>query len=147
MRRHQTKKRRRKIVFFVSQIFLTIFVSLLMTSLGMTMGFTAIFLPQIRNESDPVYMNDDIGSWYASVNNLAAPFGSLTAGVVMDYFGRRMSIFIPIIPMILLYAWTSVTESVTSLFVCRLLLGYFTNFIPVSCQVCVPYECTNDNQI
>lgn len=107
----------------------------MMASLAMTMGFTAIFLPQLRNASDPLYMDSSTGSWYASINNLASPIGSATAGIVMDRFGRRMSILVPLIPTILLWSLTALAESVTILFFCRFLIGFFMGFVPVTCQV------------
>lgn len=109
----------------------------MMASLAMTMGFTAIFLPQMRNVSDPLYMDDSAGSWYASINNLASPLGSLSAGIVMDRYGRRISILFPLIPTILLWAWTALAQSVTVLFICRTVIGFCMGFVPVTCQVIV----------
>lgn len=114
---------------------LTAIVSSMMASVAMTMGYTAIFLPQVRNVSDPLYMDDSTGSWYASINNLASPLGSLAAGIVMDRFGRRMSILVPLIPTILLWALNAIAQSVTVLFICRTVIGFFMGFVPVTCQV------------
>lgn len=114
---------------------LTAIVSMMMASVAATMGFTAVFLPQVRNISDPLYMDNSTGSWYASINNLASPFGSLTAGFVMDRFGRRTSILLPLIPIILLWALNALAESLTVLFLCRTLIGFFIGFVPVTCQV------------
>lgn len=118
------------------------FVSSMMASVAMTMGYTAIFLPQLRNVSDPLYMDDSTGSWYASINNLASPLGSLAAGIVMDHYGRRISILVPIIPIILLWSLTALAQSTTILFFCRTLIGFFTGFVPVTCQIYLA-ECTD----
>lgn len=107
----------------------------MMASVAMTMGFTAIFLPQVRNVTDPLHMDDSTSSWYASINNLAAPLGSFAAGMVMDRFGRRMSILLPLIPTILLWSMTAIAQSVPVLFFCRTVIGLFTGFVPVTCQV------------
>lgn len=106
-----------------------------MASVAMNMGFTAIFLPQVRNNTDPLYMDSSTGSWYASINNLASPLGSLSAGIVMDRFGRRMSFFVPLVPTILLWSLTALAESIDVQFFCRTVIGFFMGFVPVTCQV------------
>lgn len=110
-------------------------VASMMGSLAMTMGFTAIFLPQVRIVDGPLHMDDSTSSWYASINGLASPFGSISAGFVMDRFGRRTSIFLPLIPIIVLWSLTASAQSLTTLFICRMALGYFLTFIPVTCQI------------
>lgn len=114
---------------------LTAIVSLMMASVAMSMGFTAIFLPQVRNVTDPLYMDNSTSSWYASINNLASPLGSFAAGIVMDRFGRRMSILLPLVPTILLWSMTALAETVPILFFCRTLIGLVMGFVPVTCQV------------
>lgn len=121
--------------FGTLQILLSIIVTSAMSSVANAMGFTAIFLPHARNTTSPLYMDEYTIPWYASINSLASLFGSLSAGFLMDRFGRRISFMAPFIPIILLWCFTASARSVGVLFFCRIGLGYFLAFIPVTCQI------------
>lgn len=107
----------------------------MMTSIGMSLSYAAILLPQVRNESDPFYMDHNMGSWYASLTSLSSILGSICAGIMLDRYGRRLTFFVPLVPMIAMWVFTAVATSHSALFISRALLGLFSGFIPVTCQV------------
>lgn len=110
-------------------------VSFEMISLAQMLSFPAQFLPQMRNASDPLYMNSEYGSWYTSINSLISPIGSLAGGFIMDHYGRRVALAAPLIPLIFAWILTAVTQSYYVLFICRALLGLCGGISPPACQV------------
>lgn len=117
------------------KILLTIVVSFEMISLAQMLSYPAQILPQLRNETDPLYMNADAGSWYTSINSLLAPIGSMVGGIMMDRYGRRIALTAPLIPLILAWIATAVTQSYYVIFISRAILGICGGFGPPVCQV------------
>lgn len=116
-----------------------------MISLAQMLAYPAQFLPQVRNASNPMYMNSEAGSWYTSLNSLTSPIGSLMAGTIMDRYGRRIALAVPLIPYILSWTATAVTESYYVLFICRAILGACGGFGPPACQVCISFSSNSIN--
>lgn len=111
-----------------------------MMSLAQMLSFPAQFLPQLRNDTDPLYMNIEYGSWFTSINSLTSPIGSLAAGFMMDRYGRRVALAAPLIPMIVSWILIAVTQSYYVIFICRAILGICGGFGPPVCQVCNCFE-------
>lgn len=122
-------------IYFNFKILLTVIVSFEMISLAQMLSYPAQILPQLRNDTDSLYMNADAGSWYTSINSLLAPVGSLAGGIMMDRYGRRVALLAPLIPMILSWTATAVTQSYYILFISRAVLGICGGFGPPVCQV------------
>lgn len=107
----------------------------MMSTVGMSLSYAAILLPQVRNETDPFYMDAHSGSWFASLTSLTSIPGSIMAGIFLDKYGRKFTLFIPLIPMVLMWTWTAVATSTKVLFISRAIIGLCSGFIPVTCQV------------
>lgn len=76
-----------------------------------------------------------MGSWFTSVNSLSSPIGSLIAGIVMDRYGRKIALALPLIPLIGSWISTATSQDFTALFVSRIVLGFCGGFAPPVCQV------------
>lgn len=71
----------------------------------------------------------------ASVHSLAAPVGSFASGPLMDYFGRRPTLMISIVPLIL--GWTLLATATNHIFllVGRMLAGMSVGLMAAPSQV------------
>ncbi|PSN45089.1 hypothetical protein C0J52_05093 [Blattella germanica] len=58
------------------------------------MGYSAVALPLLG-------LNEEDGTWFASIASIATPFGCLMAGPILDAIGRRYMILLVNIPFIL----------------------------------------------
>lgn len=110
-------------------------VTPVMISMAHMLAFPALLLPQLRNETDPLYMDREVGSWFTSINSLISPLGSLIGGFMMDRFGRKIALMTPIIPIIALWIITATAQSHALLFISRAFLGVCAGFVPPACQV------------
>lgn len=108
-----------------------------MVSASATLAFSSIFLPQVRQSisSDEIHMNAESESWYASLNNLASPLGSIVAGIILDKYGRRTAILLPLIPTVIAWIATAISKTVTLVFMSRFVLGFCGGFGPLASQV------------
>ncbi|XP_069696075.1 facilitated trehalose transporter Tret1-like [Periplaneta americana] len=56
---------------------------------GMSMSHTVILIPHLQEENSTLYVDDQTGSFIASMYSIMAPIGYLSGGVLMDIWGRR----------------------------------------------------------
>merc|ERR1711981_619717 len=122
----------------LAQLFPTIIVNLAALSSGMGYGFSAIALPQLKevtknafSQSDsarsyyqPFTVDDDGGSWIASIFGLGAIFGGFAAAILGSKFGRRKSILILTIPDILGWLLIASSQNLSMILVGRFLQGF-----------------------
>lgn len=106
-----------------------------MMSIAHMIAFPALLVPQLRNQNDTLYFNDEDGSWYTSVYSLSSPFGSVMAGIIMDRYGRRIALATPLIPCIVSWIATASAKTHLVLFIGRIALGVIGGFGPTICQV------------
>ncbi|KAF5307092.1 hypothetical protein FQR65_LT07151 [Abscondita terminalis] len=67
----------------------TIFVAA--SSSGMAIGYSAVLLPQLKLNSSEIPVDDNMGSWIASIITGSMPVGSVISGVVVDRIGRILT--------------------------------------------------------
>lgn len=58
---------------------------------GFTTGFSAILLPQLQSNSSLIPINEEEGSWVASLAAFAMGPGCLLGGFVMQQYGRKFA--------------------------------------------------------
>ncbi|XP_022127217.1 facilitated trehalose transporter Tret1-like [Pieris rapae] len=86
---------------FKKQCFVTLGVSLNLSSHGLTMGFAAIALPQLRQPDSIIPIDDVTGSWISAILGFALIFGNFIIPTVMAKNGRRIANILSIITMLI----------------------------------------------
>uniref|UniRef100_A0A336M9V4 CSON007562 protein n=1 Tax=Culicoides sonorensis TaxID=179676 RepID=A0A336M9V4_CULSO len=115
----------------IMQVFMACLATFTALSSGMALGFPAITLQALTNQtiSGPLTLNSDQGSWFASINTIACPFGGLFSAYILDKLGRKRTLIL--INFISIISWgimafaskTDFTLMYTQLLVARFLIG------------------------
>lgn len=106
-----------------------------MIAMAQALAFPAVFLPQVTDANQTIYMDANTGSWYNSVNSLSSPIGSISIGIIMDRFGRRVALATPLFPLIISQLMTALSQSNLLLFLSRVTIGFCAGCIAPVCQV------------
>ncbi|ALC48648.1 CG4607 [Drosophila busckii] len=61
---------------------------------GMVVSMPSVTLDQLRDETQPFWLNKDEASWFASINNMACPLGGLLVSFLLDRIGRKQTILL-----------------------------------------------------
>lgn len=113
-------------------------------SAGMPIGYSAILLPQLNNTNSTLKINENLGSWIASIHSLSSPIGSLLSGPLLDLIGRKTLLQIATIPLCL--GWIligfSSTQHIWLMLVGRIFCGTAVGLTAVAGQVLVG-ECSD----
>ncbi|XP_049873513.1 facilitated trehalose transporter Tret1-like isoform X2 [Pectinophora gossypiella] len=84
-----------------NQCLITCAVLILAAGAGHPIGFSAVALPQLRNENSSLRIDNEMGSWIASIHSAATPLGSMMSGPVMEAIGRRRTLQASTLPLVL----------------------------------------------
>jgi len=92
-------------------------------SAGFTIGYSAIFLPQLQSESSSIPITLEQGSWIASLAAFAMAPGCLLGGFIMQKYGRKFSHYFLCLPTII--GWFSIyfAKSIPPILLGRFLTG------------------------
>lgn len=101
----------------------------------MPLGYSAIFLPQIRDPAEPINMDMEMESWFASIYGLALPLGSLLAGSTIERFGRLPTIRYPLILTVIGWVFIGLSQSMAPLLIGRFLIGVSNSLVAATSQV------------
>ncbi|XP_055325147.1 facilitated trehalose transporter Tret1-like [Sitodiplosis mosellana] len=93
-------------------------------SVGMTIGYSAILLPELQHPSSRIHVDLEIASWIASIALLPMAFGCLVAGYLMDRFGRKMTILALNVPFTVGWCIISMSDCMFWLLFGRILTGF-----------------------
>lgn len=90
---------------------------------GLTVGFTAVLLPQLQRPGSSIVVDDVSGSWIASILGFALVTGNFIVPTIMAKSGRKTANLVSILPMLI--GWFSIllATSVPSLLLARFLQG------------------------
>ncbi|XP_014484649.1 PREDICTED: facilitated trehalose transporter Tret1-2 homolog [Dinoponera quadriceps] len=119
----------------LAQCLVTGAVLLLATGGGMPIGYSAVLLPQLSEPNSIVQVNQNLGSWIASVHSLATPFGSLLSGPLTETIGRRGTLQLSAIPLCIGWLIIGFSRSVISILVGRVICGLSVGLMAVPAQV------------
>ncbi|EDV92198.1 facilitated trehalose transporter Tret1 [Drosophila grimshawi] len=61
---------------------------------GMVISMPSVTLNQLRDDTQPFWLDKDEASWFASINNMACPLGGLMVGFFLDRIGRKYTILL-----------------------------------------------------
>uniref|UniRef100_A0A1B6K8I2 Major facilitator superfamily (MFS) profile domain-containing protein n=1 Tax=Graphocephala atropunctata TaxID=36148 RepID=A0A1B6K8I2_9HEMI len=90
---------------------------------GITLGFSAILIPQLEAPDSEIKVNKEDISWIASVIALVVPVGAVFTGYIVDRIGRTNTIRLAAVPYIIGWICIATAHNFTFLIIGRLLTG------------------------
>ncbi|KAJ9590842.1 hypothetical protein L9F63_016122, partial [Diploptera punctata] len=90
---------------------------------GMSMGHSAVLLPQIQAENSTIVISEEIGSWITSVYSIIGPIGSIVGGFSVDAFGRKRTHIIADCCMVLGWILITCAQNESMLLLARIMEG------------------------
>lgn len=101
----------------------------------MPIGYSAVLLPQLYNSTDDLKIDLAMGSWIASVHSLSTPIGSFVSGSIADRYGRRFTLIIAVIPLLIGWSFLAMSQSHAHLLIGRLIAGAAVGLLGAPAQV------------
>jgi len=102
---------------------------------GMVFGFSAVTIPQLQEADSFIKIDEEQASWIASLSSIATPFGCILSGYLMDLIGRKRTLIITEIPLILGWILISTSTNVETIYVGRLLVGLGSGMVGAPARV------------
>ncbi|CAB3242996.1 unnamed protein product [Arctia plantaginis] len=102
---------------------------------GMAFGFSATALPQMKEQLN---ITDSQSSWIASLSSAGTPVGCLLSGYLMDNIGRRNTLIITEIPLILGWLLIAFAQNIPMIYAGRLMIGLGCGMVGAPARV---YTC------
>ncbi|CAH2061115.1 unnamed protein product, partial [Iphiclides podalirius] len=90
---------------------------------GLTSGYSAILLPQLKQPGSVIPWDENTASWIAAMAALPMAPGCLISGWMMEKCGRRLSHFIVCAPLLLGWIFIACANNLTLMLVGRFLTG------------------------
>uniref|UniRef100_A0A8C8TCQ9 Solute carrier family 2 (facilitated glucose transporter), member 6 n=1 Tax=Peromyscus maniculatus bairdii TaxID=230844 RepID=A0A8C8TCQ9_PERMB len=108
------------------RVFLATFAAVLGNfSFGYALVYTSPVIPALKLSSDPaLHLNKIQASWFGSVFTLGAAAGGLSAMVLNDLLGRKLSIMFSAVPSVIGYALMAGARGLWMLLLGRTLTGF-----------------------
>lgn len=127
----------------IAQLLPTLIVNLAAISSGLSLGFSAIVLPQLDmeygEEGDGLYRPFTIGmeggSWIASIFGLGAVVGGFAVSYLGARFGRRKSIIILAVPDLIGWIFIAAAQNLPMMLIGRFLNGFCAAGFSPSIQI------------
>lgn len=92
-------------------------------NVGFAFGFSAVAVPQLRSGNSFIHVNENEGSWIASLSSAGTPIGCILGGYLMDAFGRRKTLIITEIPLIIGWLMIAFATNVPLIYAGRIFVG------------------------
>jgi len=117
----------------VKQLLPTLVINLAALSSGLSLGFSAIAIPQLKSNAtwygqtelyQPFNLNMESGSWIASIFGLGAIFGGFAAGYLGAKFGQRKTMFMLAVPDIVAWIFIASAQNIPMMLFGRFLAGF-----------------------
>lgn len=90
---------------------------------GINMSFSSILLPQLTADDSDIIIDKSEASWIASLVTIALPVGALTAGVLMDRYGRKRMCMITTLPFIVAWLLQANAKTAWQIYIARIIAG------------------------
>ncbi|KAM3961615.1 putative sugar transporter protein 5 [Aphomia sociella] len=105
---------------------------------GMAFGFSATSLPQLKSPDSTIHVTDNEASWIASFSAVGTPIGCILSGYLMDNIGRRLTLIITEVPLILGWLLIATAQNIEMIYIGRLLVGLGSGMVGAPARV---YTC------
>ncbi|XP_013186921.1 facilitated trehalose transporter Tret1 [Amyelois transitella] len=119
----------------LNQALITCTVLILAAGAGHPIGFSAVALPQLRVENTSMQIDDEMGSWIASIHSAATPLGSMLSGPIMEAIGRRRTLQVCILPLIVGWIIIGTASHHALLLLGRIFCGFAVGIMAAPSQV------------
>ncbi|XP_059050037.1 facilitated trehalose transporter Tret1-like [Achroia grisella] len=119
----------------LNQGLITCAVLILAAGAGHPIGFSAVALPQLRDENSTMRIDEEMGSWIASIHSAATPLGSMLSGPVMEAIGRRRTLQACILPLILGWIIIGTAAHHALMLLGRIVCGFAVGIMAAPSQV------------
>jgi len=107
-----------------SKMFLAGFIANLPgLSAGLSMGFSAILIPQLQEPGAEITATLEQGSWIASLFVIGDLLGCVIGGPLADRFGRRLAILLDCLPLTIGWLLTWQAQCLDHLYIARAITG------------------------
>lgn len=118
-----------------NQCLITCAVLILATGAGHPIGFSAVALPQLRKENSSMTIDDEMGSWIASIHSAATPLGSMLSGPIMEAIGRRKTLQVSTLPLVIGWILIGTASHHAVLLLGRIVCGFAVGTLAAPSQV------------
>ncbi|XP_050350830.1 facilitated trehalose transporter Tret1-like isoform X1 [Nymphalis io] len=118
-----------------NQCLITCAVLILAAGAGHPIGFSAVALPQLRTENSSMRIDDEMGSWIASIHSAATPLGSMLSGPIMEAIGRRKTLQASTLPLIVGWILIGTASHHALLLLGRIVCGFAVGILAAPSQV------------
>ncbi|KAL4712559.1 hypothetical protein ACJJTC_007575 [Scirpophaga incertulas] len=108
---------------FMKQCFVTTGVALNIGGGATVMAFVTGMLPQLKDSTSGIYVDDAIGSWIAATPSMCLLIGNLITPTLMSIFGRKITNIISITIVIIGWLCLAIAEDITLILFARILQG------------------------
>ena len=130
-----------------SQLIAALIVNLAALSSGLSLGFSAIALPQLKGNLtenpdlyQPFHLNMESGSWVASIFGIGAIFGGFATAYLGSKFGRRRALMMMAIPDAIGWILIAASQNIPMILIGRFLSGFCAAGYSPSIQVSVFFK-------
>ncbi|XP_018318557.1 facilitated trehalose transporter Tret1-like isoform X2 [Agrilus planipennis] len=116
----------------IKQIIACCIAHSLVINAGINMSFSAILLPQLKENKKDIAITKSEASWIASLVAISLPLGSLLIGPLMDKFGRKKMCLATTLPYISAWLIHANATRVWHIYVARIIAGFTGGLSTVS---------------
>ncbi|XP_018318561.1 solute carrier family 2, facilitated glucose transporter member 8-like isoform X5 [Agrilus planipennis] len=121
----------------IKQIIACCIAHSLVINAGINMSFSAILLPQLKENKKDIAITKSEASWIASLVAISLPLGSLLIGPLMDKFGRKKMCLATTLPYISAWLIHANATRVWHIYVARIIAGFTGGFRFINRLTCI----------
>lgn len=117
------------------QVIAAVIANLGTINTGLVFGFSAVVIPQLKAKDSIIPIDDVQESWVASLSSAGTPFGCLLSGYVMDRLGRKKTLIMIEIPLIIGWLMIAFASNLGMIYAGRILVGFGSGLVGAPCRV------------
>jgi len=102
---------------------------------GLIFGFSAVAVPQLEAADSFIQIDEYQASWIASLSSAATPIGCIFSGYIMDSIGRRKTLLLTEVPLIIGWLLIAFASNVEMIYAGRILCGLGSGLVGAPARV------------
>lgn len=126
-KRHQGSSLRQVLAAFI--------VNIGTINTGLVFGFSAVAIPQLQDANSTLTIDESQASWIASLSSVSTPIGCILSGYLMDLIGRKPTLIMTEIPLVLGWLLIAFASNVEMIYGGRLLVGFGSGMVGAPARV------------